>query len=46
MRKSKQNKIKKCDCGCGQVYCAFHKNGKDFINKSHWKKLKKKVENN
>ena len=46
MRKSKQNKMKKCECGCGQLYCVYYKNGKYFGNKSHWKKSRKKVENN
>jgi len=35
---------KACTCGCGGRYANYHHDGQYFINKSHWKKWKKKKE--
>lgn len=39
---SKKEKNKSCSCGCGKQAAIYYRNGKYFINKSHWKKIKNK----
>ena len=40
MRKSKQNKMRKCE-STGGMYPKYYRDGKYFMNRSVWRKWKK-----